>query len=302
MTSREAVIREFVSMCFKLIAVVVECRKMALRMKDSTGNYPFYTYTGFDKEFIQKENSILYKDRWGNKEYACICGQVLNGPDKRLKKYFSEYGTFWRNSLDSDIFKKKDIIPKFRTTCINKGLASSALIPIQANDNDGLFHISDCKPGRFDEEKIEKLEKVARYLGAFIAKLDHMKLEKSEKDYNVVIVDEYAINAVMIREMLDNWGYSCIALGDPHQAYDYIIQNKTDVLVTEIVLPGMDGLSMIEKIKKKLGPYTPETIVLTGSPRRISSEDIDRLNIRKVLEKPLDDITDMHTAIQTVMK
>jgi len=293
------VIDEFIRLCFRIISLIVECRNLALRMRDRLGDYPFYMYEGLSEEFVKEENSIVDMDRWGNKRFACLCGQVIAGPVEEIEKFFTEYGSFWRNAVSHEILEYKDVIYGFRSACLDERFNSLALIPIEANNRKGLFHISDPAPGRFDRDTIAKLEKVARHLGAFLARLDDEWIEK--KRCSVVIVDEYAINASVVQEMLSEYGHSCIAFGDPFKAYHYVVQHRVDVLITEIVLPGMTGFEMIEKIQKKLGVYAPHVVVLTSSPAKLQEDDVERYRIRRVIQKPLRDIKELQRCLENLV-
>ncbi|CUU04751.1 two-component system, NtrC family, response regulator [Candidatus Thermokryptus mobilis] len=64
-----------------------------------------------------------------------------------------------------------------------------------------------------------------------------------------IIEDEY-IKLVTLSEFLKRYGYEVFPFGDPIEAMRKLENEKPDVVVTDIIMPGMDGFEVLEKVKQ----------------------------------------------------
>ncbi len=73
---------------------------------------------------------------------------------------------------------------------------------------------------------------------------------------------EYA--AIVLRDA----GYDVLGFGDPVEAIEWLSAGNTcDVLVTDVVLPGMDGIALsrlVQKVRPRVG-----IVACTGHPDRL---------------------------------
>ena len=69
-------------------------------------------------------------------------------------------------------------------------------------------------------------------------------------------------------------------------AYKKIIEMEPDLVITDIDMPIMNGLEMIENLNKKLGEYVPEFIVITGNLERTLMEKCFLLGVNDFIKKP----------------
>ncbi|MCG8701851.1 MAG: hypothetical protein MI922_27605, partial [Bacteroidales bacterium] len=78
---------------------------VGVRLKNGY-DYPYFVYDGFDKKFIQKENSLCTKDSKGcpipkvggeGFKLECMCGSVINGQFDSSVDFFTDKGSFWTN-------------------------------------------------------------------------------------------------------------------------------------------------------------------------------------------------------------
>src|ERR1700756_4816134 len=66
----------------------------------------------------------------------------------------------------------------------------------------------------------------------------------------VLVVDDEAHIVELARLYLSREGYEVEGVGDGNQALTRIAQLKPDLVVLDIMLPGMDGLSICKEIRK----------------------------------------------------
>ena len=84
----------------------------------------------------------------------------------------------------------------------------------------------------------------------------------------VLIVDDEERIRILIKEYCLNEGYNVLEASDGKEALDIIKDNKVDILVLDIMMPNMDGLTAYSEIKK----YNIPTIILSAR-----NEEYDKL-------------------------
>jgi CheY-like chemotaxis protein len=84
----------------------------------------------------------------------------------------------------------------------------------------------------------------------------------------IVVVDDTESVAFVIKSFLEDEGFRVSAHEDPHDALIDIGSNGADLVITDYTMPGMNGIELVERIKK----YNPRTdaIIITADPLRIS--------------------------------
>lgn len=83
-----------------------------------------------------------------------------------------------------------------------------------------------------------------------------------DKKRSVLIVDDDKNILDVLKLWFAEEGYACEAVTDAQEALAIIEKDTFDVVFTDIVLPGIDGLELTKKIKE-LKPGT-KVVVMTG--------------------------------------
>lgn len=104
------------------------------------------------------------------------------------------------------------------------------------------------------------------------------------KETILVVEDEECVRQVA-REILELEGYSVLTAAHPHEALERYEQYKgtVDLLLTDIVMPGMDGHDLAERLAQKqpsiksifMSGYTENTFFRRGVP------DLQRVYLQK---------------------
>jgi len=87
-----------------------------------------------------------------------------------------------------------------------------------------------------------------------------MKLFKSPK--RILVIEDHSMVAEMICETLKRSGYDMVAAGFGIQGLQQMERYPCDLVLMDIKLPDQDGISLLEKFKKR-HPEVP-VIILTG--------------------------------------
>jgi two-component system, cell cycle response regulator len=93
---------------------------------------------------------------------------------------------------------------------------------------------------------------------------------RSLTEAQVLIVDDDAAIRESMNEFVDMSGYQSVTAVSAEEALSKLAETSVDVVITDIMLPGMDGLELTDRIKKE---YDIDVIVMTGYSGDYSYEE-----------------------------
>lgn len=83
------------------------------------------------------------------------------------------------------------------------------------------------------------------------AQSPHKQADKREKRKKTILLAEDAMTTAMLeKNILESVGYSVVIARDGKEAFDRSSQEKFDLVITDILMPRMDGFELTEKLKK----------------------------------------------------
>jgi DNA-binding NtrC family response regulator len=100
----------------------------------------------------------------------------------------------------------------------------------------------------------------------------------------VLLVDDETIFTRNISKLLKTRGYEVTAVNSGDEAIRELERSSFDVIVLDLKMPGMDGITTLKEIMK-LGLYT-ETLILTGHGSIDSALEAMKLGAYDYLTKP----------------
>lgn len=65
----------------------------------------------------------------------------------------------------------------------------------------------------------------------------------------VLIVEDREDNALLLKDILEFWGYAVHCVGDGQTALDWLQSNRPDAILLDVHLPGIDGLEVTRRLK-----------------------------------------------------
>jgi YesN/AraC family two-component response regulator len=103
---------------------------------------------------------------------------------------------------------------------------------------------------------------------------------------NIIIIDdEPKIRKGMTHLLSQHEGWNVIGtFADAQRALSYLYEHEVDVVITDIQMPGMQGLDMIQRIRK-VNREIP-VIIISGYSRFDYAQRAIELGVRKYLTKP----------------
>lgn len=99
----------------------------------------------------------------------------------------------------------------------------------------------------------------------------------------LVAEDEKSIRDI-IQEALSNEGYDCSIAEDGEKALKVLAERNADVLITDIMMPNLDGLELTRIVKEK---YDSDVIIMTGFVKDYSYENIIEIGASDFIQKPV---------------
>jgi len=94
---------------------------------------------------------------------------------------------------------------------------------------------------------------------------ENIEAPKLPSDLHIVVVDDDPISQMLVAEMLKTLGVKPRVFGDPFKAISDIENKPPTVILTDIQMPMMSGIDLVQEIKKLNLHNTPVIIALTAN-------------------------------------
>lgn len=112
------------------------------------------------------------------------------------------------------------------------------------------------------------------------------KVQIIDRSAKVLVVDADASACDVLDSLLTRMGFEATTCRNGRDALDRLRKQSFDVVVTELALPGFDGLNLLAKVKQLNPSY--EVVVVTGRPSAASAVKAMKLGACDYVCKPLD--------------
>jgi len=115
----------------------------------------------------------------------------------------------------------------------------------------------------------------------------------------ILLAEDEAISLKHLTYALEKEGYAITGAADGSEAYALFEKGTFDVIIADIKMPGMDGLTLLEKIKEK-DPDT-DVIIITGFGSIESAIDAMKKGASEYVTKPFN-LDELHIKIAKVLE
>ena len=115
---------------------------------------------------------------------------------------------------------------------------------------------------------------------------------------SVLIVDDIPINVTLIEKMLKPFHFVIEKANDGQTALDIVADNKPDLILLDLMMPGMNGYDVIKQLRAKEETQQLPIIVISALN---SNEDVVKgydLGANDLLTKPII-MNRLHTSVIT---
>jgi putative two-component system response regulator len=104
----------------------------------------------------------------------------------------------------------------------------------------------------------------------------------------ILVADDQAANRELLIELLTTQGFKVITVADGAEAIDQLRQVPTDLVLLDVMMPGMSGFEVCEKIKANPDTYLIPVIMVTGLSDKESRIEGIRVGADDFLTRPVD--------------
>lgn len=107
----------------------------------------------------------------------------------------------------------------------------------------------------------------------------------TSRDATILVVDDMADICGLLRKVLTGAGYKVIEAANGKQALQELGSSQVDLLITDMVMPGMAGIGTIQTIRKQWPEL--KLIVMSGESRGQFLHVAEVFGAKAILLKPI---------------
>ncbi len=102
----------------------------------------------------------------------------------------------------------------------------------------------------------------------------------------ILIVDDDRPVREALSVVVSSLGYHSLIAADGLEATEILKNNRCDIVLCDLVMPGMDGMALLKHILKH--HFNTDVIVATGHSKKIRYADVIRAGATDFIKKPID--------------
>ena len=108
----------------------------------------------------------------------------------------------------------------------------------------------------------------------------------SNSDINIVVVDDEEVVLSLVRDALEDDGFTVDTAPDAFKALEIVENKRVDLIITDIRMPKMDGIEMVKRIRQT----RPDVAIIftTGYANLNSAKDALRQGASDYILKPFE--------------
>lgn len=110
----------------------------------------------------------------------------------------------------------------------------------------------------------------------------------------ILIVDDEAAARTGLAELVASWGYEALSAENGEKAFSLIPEFEPSVVITDLIMPRMDGMTLLRRIKESFSGLS--VIMLTAQASIDSAVEAIKEGAYDYLEKPID-----HTRLRILL-
>ncbi|MGA9189219.1 MAG: response regulator [Methanosarcina sp.] len=104
----------------------------------------------------------------------------------------------------------------------------------------------------------------------------------------ILIVEDNLLNMELILDLLELYGHNVTEAEDGIKALERLAENKFDIILLDMQLPKMDGLEVLERIKRNPATADIPVIAVTAHAMKGSEEHFIEMGCVDYVSKPID--------------
>ena len=115
--------------------------------------------------------------------------------------------------------------------------------------------------------------------------------------HQIVVVDDEHDILTVVAEVLRFDGYAPITFANSQGALEYLLTNRPELIITDLLMPGVSGQELVAQVRKRYG-NVPPIIVMSAS---VNFTTAAMLPVQAFVGKPFD-LDDISSAVQRCLE
>ena len=87
--------------------------------------------------------------------------------------------------------------------------------------------------------------------------------------YNVLAVDDIPLNILLVQKMLSRFNFNLRTASGGQQALDAVAQEKPDLILLDLMMPGIDGFEVIRRLRANPDTADIRIVILSALNSKI---------------------------------
>jgi len=104
---------------------------------------------------------------------------------------------------------------------------------------------------------------------------------------SVLVVDDDQALRGLFTTLLSRRGFSVDCVPDGQEAWEQLSRNPYSVILLDLMMPGVNGFELLERLRRDSPSLLSRIIILTGASQR-SLESLDTSRVWGLIRKPFD--------------
>jgi PleD family two-component response regulator len=104
----------------------------------------------------------------------------------------------------------------------------------------------------------------------------------------ILAVDDDPFILKVVEKFLTIKGYKVVGMTDPEKAYFWAEENKPDLVISDVAMPGVDGFTLIRNLRANKETQHIPLVMLTASDKVSDVEKGFASGARAYILKPID--------------
>ncbi|PLX71893.1 MAG: two-component system sensor histidine kinase/response regulator [Desulfuromonas sp.] len=115
----------------------------------------------------------------------------------------------------------------------------------------------------------------------------------------ILVVDDCPLILSMLFDMLDLFGFQTTGASNGHQGCQLVKEGCYDLIMTDLNMPGMDGVEFVKRVRQLPNGEQVPIIMLTGEDEQSRLEQAQNYGVSTFLGKPFQR-GELKTALESV--
>ena len=120
------------------------------------------------------------------------------------------------------------------------------------------------------------------------AEIELTELDTEVKNIKVLVAEDIALNQLLMRTLLDDFGFECDIAANGQIAIDKLQEKSYDIILMDLQMPEMNGFEATEYIRHKMNSTIP-IIALTADVTTVDLAKCKFVGMNDYIAKPVDE-------------